>query len=105
MTLTVTVVAARSSVAEYPFATLTTHGATIPPPRGTHGERSADGGGTAGSSAGDGDDFVMAVKVVSILFLSVALVVTAFYVAIFVRRWKKKRGGFGSGHLVIRVTV
>ena len=80
----------RSSVAEYPFATLTSYGATIPPPRGTHGERSADGG--ASSPSGDENSLVTAVKVTSILFLSAALIVTTFYVAIFARRWKKKRG-------------
>ena len=76
-------------MAEYPFATLTSYGATIPPPRGTHGERSADG---SVSSSGDDNSFVTALKVTSILFLSAALIVTAFYVAIFARRWKKKRG-------------
>ena len=77
-------------MAEYPFATLTSYGATIPPPRGTHGERSADG--SVSSSSGDENSFVTAVKVTSILFLSAALIVTTFYVAIFARRWKKKRG-------------
>ena len=78
-------------MAEYPFATLTSYGATIPPPRGTHGERSADGGGVS-SPSGDENSLVTAVKVTSILFLSAALIVTTFYVAIFARRWKKKRG-------------
>lgn len=52
---------AGSSVAEYPFATLTTYGATIPPPRSTHRERSGD----SGLLGGDGGDrpFVTAVKI------------------------------------------
>ena len=71
-----------SSVAEYPFATLTSLGATIPPPIQTSREKSS-------SSA-----ILMSVKILSTIFLSACLIIAAFYVALFVRKWRKKRGEY-----------
>ena len=97
---------AGSSVAEYPFATLTSQGHHIPPPiSGTidRQEKSATGiyshgGGSSGSS--NPNPIATVIKVVSTVFLSACLIVAAFYFAIFYRKWKLKRdlNGIGLGH-------
>ncbi len=51
------------------------------------------GGDLLGGGSGE-RPFVTAVKVISILFLSASLIVGAFYVAIYARKWKKKRGTY-----------
>lgn len=71
---------AGSSVAEYPFATLTSFGATIPPPIST----------TARGS-NNSYPFYIAIKVLATVFLSACLIVASFYVATFARKWKRKR--------------
>ena len=53
------------------------------------------GGTTARDSAGSGSHtFGIAIKVISTVFLSVCLIVASFYVALFFRKWKQKRGEF-----------
>ena len=60
----------RSSVAEYPFATLTSLGATLPPPPvSTARETSLS------------YPIVVAVKVLTTVFFSACLIVAAFYVS------------------------
>lgn len=70
----------RSSVAEYPFSTLTSLGATLPPPVHNSRERSS-------SSA-----IVMSIKILSTIFLAACFIVAIFYFAMFVRKWNRKRG-------------
>ena len=88
---------AGSSIAEYPFATLTSQGHHIPPPiSGTIDRREKYAIGI--NSHNDGspsmtnpNPIATVVKVVSTVFLSACLIVGAFYFAIFYRKWKLKR--------------
>ena len=89
---------AGSSVAEYPFSTLTPRGATVPPPNGTKREKSTSDSNSESSSDNSSSTststFFYAFKIVSILFLSCSILVAAFYVAVFARKWKRKRECF-----------
>ena len=88
---------AGSSIAEYPFATLTSQGHHIPPPiSGTIDRREKYAIGinpnNQGSSPSSNPNPVgTVIKVVSTVFLSACFIVSAFYFAIFYRRWKLKR--------------
>ena len=87
---------AGSSIAEYPFSTLTSQGHHIPPPiSGTidRREKSATGiysHGGGSSVASNPNAIATVIKVVSTIFLSACLIVAAFYFAIFYRKWKRK---------------
>lgn len=80
--------AAGSSVAEYPFATLTSFGATIPPPVSTARETSLS------------YPIFVAVKVLTTLFFTACLIVAAFYLTHLVRKWKVKRNHSYHSHHV-----
>jgi len=81
---------AGSSVAEYPFATLTARGATLPPPRSNTREDSLRPSiGRGGNDDGrPGTGF----KVFLILLTAAATAAGAFYAVVSARRWKKRRG-------------
>ena len=66
-------------MAEYPFATLTSQGSTIPPPISTARETSLS------------YPIVVAVKVLTTVFFSACLIVAAFYLSHLLRKWKLKR--------------
>ena len=70
---------AGSSIAEYPFATLTAIGGTIPPPVSTARETSLS------------YPLLVAVKVLTTVFFSACLIVAAFYLSHLLRKWKLKR--------------
>jgi hypothetical protein len=77
-----------SSVAEYPFATLTSLGSTISPPVSTARETSLS------------YPIVVAVKVLTTVFFSACLIVAAFYLSHLLRKWKLKRDHHYHGHHV-----
>ena len=66
-------------MAEYPFATLTAFGGTIPPPISTARETNFP------------HSIFVAVKVLTTVFFSACLIVAAFYLSHLVRKWKLKR--------------
>ena len=86
---------AGSSIAEYPFSTLTVFGGTVPPVKGSTREKSTfsndESSTTTVSKTSSTSNVLHAVKIVSILFLSSSILVAAFYAAVFARKWKKKR--------------
>jgi hypothetical protein len=96
---------AGSSIAEYPFATLTSQGHHIPPPiSGTIDRREKYAIGInsheESGSSNNPNPIATVIKVVSTVFLSACLIVSAFYFAIFYRKWKLKRDldGLSNGH-------
>ncbi len=74
------------SVAEYPFATLTSNGGTIPPPVSTARETSFS------------YPLIVAVKVLTTVFFSACLIVAAFYVSHILCKWRLKRDHSGYHH-------
>ena len=97
---------AGSSIAEYPFATLTSQGHHIPPPiSGTIDRREKYAIGNHPQQDGSNhssnpNPIATVIKVVSTVFLSACLIVAAFYFAIFYRKWKLKRDldGLSNGN-------
>ena len=84
---------AGSSVAEYPFSTLTLQGLELPRLRA--GDFGGEGGGGDPLSA---HTIGIAIKVILTVLLSVAFIVASFYLALFFRRWKHKRDVDGFSH-------
>ena len=88
---------AGSSVAEYPFATLTLQGATVqPPPKGSSREKSTSKTTTTTAKTTTTSTFFYAFKIIAVLFLSCSILVASFYIAVFTRKWKRKRADFND---------
>ena len=82
-------------MAEYPFATLTLQGLELPRLVSEDGSPYDRGGPSLGSSS---HTLGIALKVIITVLLSVAFIVASFYVALFFRKWKQKRGGRRNKH-------